>query len=141
MAVKPIIYLKGPNIHGAVTVLRESSTSLLSFTSPSPSKSQLLLAGMVGVSAAVAGLILPRVDLKLGRWLNSLALAWSEQNHGVGAGLFVAGLQNLGNNCFLNSILQVWFLHAAGDFLGFVLQTVPSSSLVERSFLYFFSRL
>lgn len=75
---------------------------------------------MAGLLGAV-GLILAIRDSKVGD-LSSLRWFSERVSHSEKLGL-VPGLQNLGNNCFLNVILQVWLLRVYG-FLLFCLNLV-----------------
>jgi hypothetical protein len=75
------------------------------------------VAGLLGA----VGLILAIRDGKVG---DLSSLRWFSEGASRSEKLWlVPGLQNLGNNCFLNVILQVWLLRVYG-FLLFCLNLV-----------------
>lgn len=71
----------------------------------------------VAALLGVVGLILAIRDGKAG----DLSSLFSERTSRTEKLRLVPGLQNLGNNCFLNVILQVWLLQILGFFFAYIL--------------------
>lgn len=102
------------SIHHIVQKLKHGYEVLFAINGIPPSQYHVL-AGILGVGMGVVGLCMVLQDGKM----NYLSIPWvSERRDSHEIAYHVAGLQNLGNNCFLNVILQA--LASCSSFLPFI---------------------
>ncbi|XP_077237400.1 ubiquitin-specific protease 27 [Tasmannia lanceolata] len=93
-----------PHVYHLIYTFKEGNHILYPLNGPLVSQFHILVAGILAVGMGVAGLLMTRRDVDV-RWFRSLT--WASEGRDSSKSLcVVAGLQNLGNNCFLNVILQ-----------------------------------